>query len=628
MVYLVITKPIRIKGQIGSVLQITEGPITIKIADNYENEIVKISQMKIEFSVNWENSSSLLSSNESNKNANKLTFLFKLYPGSLVEVEDCDITCNNAFFPTSNNIRQDTNSTEQQQMIMPMAMPIIPPQSISKNKIICFQIMNCKSTKLNNIKTSNVSILTLISTTVSQFYQTIRAGENSIVNIEKCSINRNLSKPIAILNPLITKIVDTVFEMNFDNVLHVKFLKDDSLLTDNRKIYFEKNEIICNKGYGIYIDGVENFPIDLDIAITNNNFSRNKVDAIFIEDLIVNSLLINENKIESNKGNGVNLQKVYQKQSHNGNNVQFNTNTTFNSITCNTEVPTIVIKSNEITKNDGFGIGINDSRVHISQNSFYCNKSCGLILYSMLNNNDSANKNTQNSSTENSNNTANNTIGIKNLIYNILGTSYLNNNNFLKNGESGCKLWNYNHFTTIADSRFSENCEYGICVENEISTNQLLNHFNEKLKNFKNYDSNSKSIPKETTLYLQNSNINANMKSGMAVNGGFVFLDNSYVTDNLDYAIYTSKEEYRNCFRVCRPNNKNYINGNIGGPWGEVSYNTRTLCSGCTTTTKMKKIPQAISFQEAITTNTNVNNNTPVNKANSDTQNPNKCMIF
>jgi hypothetical protein len=81
------------------------------------------------------------------------------------------------------------------------------------------------------------------------------------------------------------------------------------------------------------------------------------------------------------------------------------------------------------------------------------------------------------------------------------------------------------------------------------------------------------------------------MKSGVSISYAFLFLDNTYISDNLDYAIYTSKEEHRHCFKIGKAKvNKSLIHGNVGGPWGEISFNKKTLCSGCTTTsTKIKK---------------------------------------
>jgi hypothetical protein len=109
----------------------------------------------------------------------------------------------------------------------------------------------------------------------------------------------------------------------------------------------------------------------------------------------------------------------------------------------------------------------------------------------------------------------------------------------------------------------------------------------EKIKSFKNSD-NSK-MPKDTNLFLKNCTVVNNMKSGIFYNNCFIFSDNTIISDNLDYAIYIPKEQFQHCFKVSKNSLKNMIVGNIGGPWGEINITNRTLCRGCTSTTKIKK---------------------------------------
>jgi hypothetical protein len=313
-----ITKPIKIRGQIGSELIITEGPIIINISNNYENEVVKFSQVKIIFKTK-----------DNSDNQNETKFLFKLYAGSLVEIEMCEILSDKS------NIKK-----------------------------ICFQV-NSRYRKANELNEPipNISILTILSTTISKFYQAIRAGENSIINLEKSYINNNYGKAIVILNPLITKIIETVFEKNVDNAIHIKFLKDDHLLNESRKIYIRDNEITYNHGNGIYIDGIENFVFDLDIVISNNVIKRNKLDGVFLCELYINSLNIFDNKFHENKNNGLNITKVHHKN-------QKSTNTS----------DTLIIRNNEFHDSDMFGILMNDCKAIILSNSFMRNKQSGLIL--------------------------------------------------------------------------------------------------------------------------------------------------------------------------------------------------------------------------------------------------------
>jgi len=101
-----------------------------------------------------------------------------------------------------------------------------------------------------------------------------------------------MGKAVVILNPIIAKIVESTFESNMENAIHIKFIKDEFIGFDTRKLYFEKNEIMYNFGYGIYIDGIENFIFDINISVLHNNFKKNRYDGLFLSDLYVNSLTI------------------------------------------------------------------------------------------------------------------------------------------------------------------------------------------------------------------------------------------------------------------------------------------------------------------------------------------------
>lgn len=86
--YLIISKPIIIKGKAGSILEITEGPIIINIEEKYDNEFVVFSEVLINFNM-------INDEYTPNRKINKNSYLFKLFPGSLLEIEDCDISCRN-----------------------------------------------------------------------------------------------------------------------------------------------------------------------------------------------------------------------------------------------------------------------------------------------------------------------------------------------------------------------------------------------------------------------------------------------------------------------------------------------------------------------------------------------------
>ena len=552
--YLIITKPIKIKGKAGSILEITEGPIIINIEEKYENEFVIFSELSINFNID---------ENNQNVKINKSCFLFKLFPGSLLEIEDCNISC----------------------------------KTIKKTKIICFQI-NSKITFKNEpnervllekheLKNSiiynhfvrpelnmSISILTLRCTKITNFYQSIRAGENVILNIEKCFINNNLGKAIVILNPIITKIVESTFESNMENAIHIKFVKDEFIGFEMRKLYFEKNEILYNFGYGIYIDGIENFPFEISILVLNNNFKKNCYDGLFISDLYLNSLTIEGNTFKENKSNGLNLQKLNRCASgsfiSNINN-NINSSSSSNGNSQNKDSPHIIIKNNVFSDSEGFGVFLNDCRAIFLNNEFIRNKASGIILCNI--NFYELYKETKSTNIYNSSNIDH-------------GTSYIQLCNFIKNGGSGIKVFNYSFNTVIVNCKMIENCEFGLQIENEvISTESNKNALSKS-------NENSNSLSDSNNVYLKNSHITSNMKSGICLINNTIKIEHTVVSNNLDYAIYIPKEEHQQFIHFSDElSGDKLIHGNIGGPWGEIYITKKKECTGCTSNTqKTKKV--------------------------------------
>ena len=585
MRYLSISKPLKLKGRSGYKIIITEGPIIIKIIDNFFREIVKFSEIKIVFNISALNESFNSKPNTKKIKQYRNIYLFKLYPGAIVCIEDCDISCDknsstnklicfqvnsklseekeekkeNIIMPKNNNhnnipsiktnnlfISPEKNYKEKNNEIniLPKNVscdregnPIQNSQNNnkniisepeketnSKNKNIIYNINLISTKKIfsseNNLNFNNspilnqknyhkISILNIISSKISKFYQTIRAGENSITNIEKSFINNNVGKSIVFLNPLMVKISECVFENNYDNAIHIKFKKDENFVTDPRKLIFEKNEISYNHSSGIYIDGIDNFAIDLDLYILGNIIKKNKVDGIFIYNLLLNSMIISDNKILGNKANGINLYKVNQKFNFSGINPILNQvvgiegNNNFSSSIFSENLNFVIIKNNEFTDNEGLGIFFNDSRAILHKNSFHSNKASGMIMCNInffdiynknstnlnkinLNNNNSNNNlinlpNNQSSNTHNPNNSSTkaNTIGNNSFSTNNSGITIISECTFNNNCGSGLKIYNYNNLTYISNCKFHENTEYGLHIEND---NVKLNNSEQNLK--------------------------------------------------------------------------------------------------------------------------------------------------
>ena len=561
MNFLVISKPITLKGQIGSCLEITEGPIMIRISENSENDSVKISQLKILF-----NDSDL---NKSNNIKNKtITNLFKLFPGSLLELEDCDIIYQNRY-NNSNNIHLNPSSSNH-----------------PNTKSVAFLLFPCESSLLT-------SVLTITNTRVTHFYQTIRCGHNCILNINKSSISHNYGKSVVILNPLIVKVNETTFDKCVNGGVHIKFIEEGHV-NAHRKIYIYKNTFETSMANAICLEGNKSLNSNLIIALRNNIFRYFRSDGVIIWDLNYNVFDISGNTFHKNKGNGLNIQRV----------VSVNSNSN------NKEECSVKIKDNTFTENGGFGLFVNDAVIDAVNNKYIRNKESGMILCNlMLDNPRAALKvfksdnfslnllptewctnealgyvKAENSSSNNNNN---NNMNTKSIIGNNSSQtqmcSYLTQNNFYENSGCGLKIINYNYRIIADTNSFRENCEHGIYID--LDSNTSINVTStpsatriEKIKQFKN--SEHLQATALANLMLVQCIVESNVKSGISLNNCFVFCEECYIVNNMGFAVYTTKREFANCFKESKvKGKKNQITGTLGGEWGEINLNSQVGCN-------------------------------------------------
>ena len=162
---LTITKPIKIKGQIGSCIEINQSSIYIYINNKNEDiDAVKISQVKI-----------ILNDNENNIEK-KTSNLFVLYQGSILNLEDCDIV----YLDKGNSML----TTSEFQINLN-----------KKTKSIAFGLYTCKKKDENDL-TPLISVLSINNTRIANFCQTICSGKNTIVNISKSAFHKILEKQL------------------------------------------------------------------------------------------------------------------------------------------------------------------------------------------------------------------------------------------------------------------------------------------------------------------------------------------------------------------------------------------------------------------------------------------------
>ena len=528
---LAITKPIKIKGQIGSCIEITQSSIYIFITNKYEEiDAVKISQVKI-----------ILNDNEYHDSIEKRSNnLFVLYQGSILNLEDCDIVYQdkvNSILTTS-EFHLNLNK---------------------KSKSIAFGLYTCKQKDENDL-TPLITVLSINNTRITNFCQTICSGKNTIVNISKSAISQNYGKAIIMLNPLIFKIEETTIDKNSDDAIYIKFINND-LLDEKRQIFIRKNNFEMNWGNSFRLSSSKNIKLKLSVVMEGNHFKYNNSDCVNFSEICFDSMEILKNIFENNKRNGLNIHNLC---SNDGNNQ-------------------VELRENIFDENYGYGSFIFETIINAQLNKFSCNKAGGLILSNLLiDSQKSSEMKSQNNQI--SNNTESSLLNQTNK------KTYILKNNFYENGDSGLKIINYSYTVLVEGSVFKENCKHGIFIdlntENSTSTNSQTTSsiFSEKLKSFKNADQNQTQLL--ANLIILQCVIEKNLKSGNSL----VYCEDSFIIDNMDYAINVNKKEFQFCFKESKiRNKKNTITGNVGGEWGELDIKDKI---GCTITCGSSKNSQ------------------------------------
>ena len=532
-----ITKPIKIKGQANSYLYINEGPILIdfesfndknNITNNINNNKVKFCQIQIVYN-----------DNKISKEK-KITPLFKIHQSSFLELEDCDIV-----FQSKKNEHLSS----------------APPQNLGEKKdkkSVAFLLFSNKKDDKN--KNFNPSMLTLTNTRVHNFYQSIRAGQNCIININKSAFIQNYGKAIVMINPIILKISETLFEYNEDNNIHIKYL-DECLFEEKRKVFFNKNEFDKSIGNDICIEGVKNDKLDLSIVITKNNFHNTFTDGVLIYNLIYNYFEVTDNIFQENKGNGLNIQKSFYNNINNGKNINNNINNNINQ--------PVKIKNNQFIENKGFGLFINDCIIELESNKFTLNRQSGVMLCNKII--DDPKKGLEGIN-------LNSIKGdLSSITKSTKASSVIIKNSFYENGESGLYIYGYPYKVIIQESIFNSNIKNGISIDLDCIYDNN-NNFISKINEYTSITQIQK-INDICNIFINKCIIEKNMKNGILLNSCLIFCEETFIINNLNYAISIKRKEYQNCFKEGK---KNLINGTMGGDWGEINLNKGVHCGfGC-----------------------------------------------
>ena len=285
------------------------------------------------------------------------------------------------------------------------------------------------------------------------------------------------------------------------------------------------------------------------ISATNVTDSRSKLTT----DTIIKALKAGTSKIHiTNQYDGYEQYSIY-------NGLSYTVNYTYKILDSNNLNKQIKIINNKFIENKGFGLFINDCAVEVISNKFSTNRQSGMFLGDIII--DEPKNGLEDFKLEKINLNKKTSFNSK--------KCFISKNIFCENGANGLHIYGYPYQINVLESIFSSNCQNGILLDLKEEINP-----NKKIEEFKN--SNNINIALNTAnVILNKCIIEKNFKNGILLNFGLILCEESFIMNNMDYAIFTKKKEYRNCFKEGK---KCEINGSLGGNWGEINLNKHASC--------------------------------------------------
>lgn len=453
-------------------------------------------------------------------------------------------------------------------------------ESCNALNFICFYLYSGERSQLekypykpNYSQEKSSCMLCLFSSKFSKFDQVVRASENTILSMDSCFIELCTGKSIVMLNPLILKLINTKFEYNRNDCIHIKYsynlkafydvkalelshinIKNDekenkftfhnpSIFYKNNNIFISKNTFYKNSANGIIIEGSEhdNYVEKLldstnistssrrticliHLTCSNNVFHKNKFNGIHIKEVINSKILIEGNDFNNNEENGVYINNVNFNNNFNIYNSYNYFNNKFNN---NPNHADIMVRMNKFIENLGFGLFIhNFIIVKIIENDFVKNKFGGIIICNL----DLADKallgNEYNLSQDANLNNCNN----KNSNLTITKTTIMNNessspNKNINNGNNNKQL-NYNNNLNLNNLNNFQNR-----IQEKDKNND---HFSNKIEFY------NKMFSGKTTFLFKNNFIKNSGSGIKLINYNYlVIVSQCNISENVEYGIYS-----------------------------------------------------------------------------------------
>lgn len=219
----------------------------------------------------------------------------------------------------------------------------------------CFYLKNPQNIILK--KSDGHPTLIAQSTFISNFYSVIQNSILGKIFIEKLYMSHSRNHALNISNPYILDMKECIIEDSTKSCVNLRFSKEIASDTE-RSILIEKNDFTTGQSYGISIFGENTIHQNCSIKLNGNKISGFQKDGVGIKNLNVREILISENQIDNNKGNGICIHNVLDTQ-------------TFSQVQC---------FKNKISQSHLYGLTLIDVSFYSENDEISLNSKGGIII--------------------------------------------------------------------------------------------------------------------------------------------------------------------------------------------------------------------------------------------------------
>jgi hypothetical protein len=395
------------------------------------------------------------------------------------------------------------------------------------------------------------------------FYTTIEAAPMCEISLEKSYLQENRSHTISIWDPLSLHVKECVIDKSEKSSLSIRLTRNLALtnqLIDNRHVIIEDCDILNGMSYGISVLGEINIHQPVKIAFLRNRINNFKKDGIGVKNLNTTNMKIIGNEIKACRINGLYLQNIFDSQ----------------------QQSQLMITDNQIYDSTCYGVYIKECSTTFENNHIYQNNKGGLFIK-----------------------------GLEKPIFDpkehpeyISKRIIINGCNIHSNEEGGMILHGALGGPLLINSCSFVSNAHGILIKENISkigSSDLdtanLNPpatENEEARLSSRNTSRSRDTKKKKKkqklvslgqISIENTHISQNKSCGVFINSLYsqLFIDQTVINENRDYAfiLESQLEKHLVVFRDAeRGKLREFVQGYIGGEWGELYEEKSGVCKG------------------------------------------------